>query len=182
MKLYTKKGDKGETSLIGGQRVLKDHLRIEAYGTIDELNSHIGLVHDIMPDDTHKPLLNTVQNTLFVIGSNLAATPESKMEIPNLEEREVLDLEKAIDDMESELPALTNFILPGGHSAVSSVHIARCVCRRAERECVRLSQHVEIDDSIIPYLNRLSDYLFVLARDTARRLNVTEITWKGIRN
>lgn len=181
MKVYTKKGDSGETSLIGGSRVTKDHLRIEAYGTIDELNSHIGYVRDVMPDKSQDELLNTVQNTLFVIGSNLAATPDAKMDIPNLEEHEVIELEKAIDQMEADLPPLKNFILPGGHSSVSATHIARCVCRRAERMCVHLKKEVEIDRSIIPYLNRLSDYLFVLARDAGRRLNAPEITWQGIR-
>ena len=181
MKVYTKTGDKGETSLIGGVRVSKNHLRIEAYGTVDELNSFIGLVRDYTKDATQSELLYKIQNTLFVIGSNLASVPEAKMEVPNLQEKEIIEMEQAIDTMETELPALKNFILPGGHPAVSHAHVARCVCRRAERHCVGLNAIEEIDASIIPYLNRLSDYLFVLSRYLAKENNAEEVTWKGIR-
>lgn len=181
MKVYTKKGDKGETSLIGGKRVSKNHSRIEAYGTLDELNSFVGLVRDYTKNTDARELLYKIQNILFVIGSNLAAHPDAKMEIPNLEEKEILELEAAIDEMEGQLPALTNFILPGGHPAVSHAHVARCVCRRAERLCVSLSAEVEIAASIIPYLNRLSDYFFVLARFLALENKAEEIIWKGIR-
>ncbi|MGB0428924.1 MAG: cob(I)yrinic acid a,c-diamide adenosyltransferase [Bacteroidia bacterium] len=181
MKVYTKTGDKGETSLIGGKRVAKNHERIDAYGTIDELNSFIGLVRDYTQNTEQSDLLYKVQNTLFVIGSNLAAMPESKMEIPNLQEQEIGELETAIDSMEKQLPELKNFILPGGHPAVSHAHVARCICRRAERLCVSVNDHVDIDASIIPYLNRLSDYLFVLSRFLAKENNVEEVIWKGIR-
>lgn len=181
MKVYTKKGDKGLTSLIGGNRVSKSHSRIDAYGTIDELNSFVGLVRDYTQEERQKNLLYKIQNTLFVIGSNLASTPEAKMEIPNLEEVEILELEQAIDLMDAQLPALKNFVLPGGHESVSHAHVARCVCRRAERLSVALSAQEEIDHSIIPYLNRLSDYLFVLSRFLAKENAVDEVIWKGIR-
>ncbi len=181
MKVYTKTGDKGETSLIGGKRVAKNHERIEAYGTIDELNSFIGLVRDYTENKAQSDLLYKIQNTLFVIGSNLAAIPEAKMDIPNLQEKEIGELETAIDLMETELPELKNFILPGGHPAVSHAHVARCVCRRAERLCVAVNDHVDIDPSIIPYLNRLSDYLFVLSRFLAKENGAGEVIWKGIR-
>lgn len=181
MKVYTKKGDKGLTSLIGGARVPKSHVRIEAYGTIDELNSFVGLTRDYTKDPYQRDLLYKVQNTLFVIGSNLASTEDAKMEIPNLEELEIMELEKAIDLMEEELEPLKNFILPGGHAAVSHAHVARCVCRRAERLAVQLSTHVDVDPSIIPYLNRLSDYLFVLSRFLAKENRVEEVIWKGVR-
>ncbi|MBI1185615.1 cob(I)yrinic acid a,c-diamide adenosyltransferase [bacterium] len=181
MKVYTKTGDKGETSLIGGVRVPKSHLRIEAYGTIDELNSFIGLVRDFTTNDIQNKLLYKVQNTLFVVGSNLASVPSAKMEIPNLQEQEISELEEAIDTMEADLPPLKNFILPGGHPSVSHAHVARCVCRRCERLCVALNSHEAIDKSIIPYLNRLSDYLFVLGRFLAKEAGVEEVIWKGIR-
>lgn len=181
MKVYTKTGDKGQTSLIGGQRVAKNHARIDAYGTIDELNSFIGLVRDYTNDTDQSELLYKIQNTLFVIGSNLASIPEAKMEIPNLEDREIGELESNIDKMEAVLEPLKNFILPGGHPAVSHAHVARCVCRRAERLCVALSEIVAIDKSIIPYLNRLSDYLFVLGRFLAKENKAEEVIWKGIR-
>lgn len=181
MKVYTKTGDKGQTSLIGGVRVAKNHSRIEAYGTLDELNSFIGLVRDYTKDVSQNTLLYKVQNTLFVIGSNLASVPEAKMEIPNLQDQEITELEEAIDQMEEQLEPLKNFILPGGHPAVSHAHVARCVCRRAERLCVAVNDHEEIDHSIIPYLNRLSDYLFVLGRFLAKENEAQEVIWKGIR-
>lgn len=181
MKVYTKKGDKGETSLIGGKRVSKAHARIEAYGTIDELNSFVGLVRDYCSDQAQNELLYKIQNTLFVVGSNLASTPDSKMEIPDLKLKEIEELESAIDTMELELPALKNFVLPGGHPAVSHAHVARCVCRRAERLCVLLTDEESIDDSIIPYLNRLSDYFFVLSRKLAYDNDAEEVIWQPIR-
>lgn len=181
MKVYTKTGDKGQTSLIGGVRVAKNHSRIDAYGTIDELNSFIGLVRDYTRDTAQNDLLYKIQNTLFVIGSNLASVPEAKMEIPNLQDQEITELETAIDNMEEHLEPLKNFILPGGHPAVSHAHVARCVCRRAERLCVSVSELEDIDASIIPYLNRLSDYLFVLGRFLAKEREVAEVIWKGIR-
>lgn len=181
MKVYTKTGDKGQTSLIGGVRVAKNHSRIDAYGTIDELNSFIGLVRDYTKDAPQNDLLYKVQNTLFVIGSNLASVPEAKMDIPNLQDQEIAELEQAIDTMEELLEPLKNFILPGGHPAVSHAHVARCVCRRAERLCVAVNDTEEIDHSIIPYLNRLSDYLFVLSRFLAKEQDVAEVIWQGIR-
>jgi len=181
MKIYTKTGDKGTTSLIGGTKVPKSHLRIEAYGTIDELNSHIGLCKDLITDDGAKMILLEIQDRLFTIGSSLACDPikEPKMRIPDLKETDVELLEKEMDSMEGNILPMKNFILPGGHSTLSQLHIARCVCRRAERCCVRLElESLEVEEIIIKYLNRLSDYLFVLSRYTGHRLQVEEIPWK----
>jgi cob(I)alamin adenosyltransferase len=181
-KIYTKTGDKGKTSLIGGTRVFKSDLRIETYGTIDELNSHIGLVIDYTPDEHQRNILKQVQDRLFVIGSSLACDPdkETGMHIPDLKDEDTTLLEKEIDWMNGQLPLMKHFILPGGHAAVSSTHIARCVCRRSERLCVDMQQHeLFIEPLILKYLNRLSDYLFVLARFTAQELHVPEITWEG---
>lgn len=178
MKIYTKTGDKGETSLIGGTRVAKHHIRIEAYGTMDELNSHIGLVRDQIKDEHVVDLLLQIQTTLFTIGSHLASDPEkSKMKLPELMEADILILEKEIDLINEIVPELKNFILPGGHMAVSFCHIARCVCRRAERCVIHLSQTNLIDPLIIQYLNRLSDYLFMLARKISFDLQVQELPW-----
>jgi len=178
LKIYTKTGDNGSTSLIGGTKVLKSDLRIEAYGTVDELNSYIGLCCDLLTDQPSKEILHEVQDRLFTIGSSLACDPEKepRMKIPGLRDDDVLLLEKQIDAMNETLPEMKNFILPGGHPAVSHLHIARCICRRAERACVRLQVQHEL--LIIKYLNRLSDYLFVLARFIAQQLHVTENTWK----
>ena len=181
-KIYTKTGDKGKTSLIGGTRIFKSDLRIETYGTIDELNSHIGLATDYTPDEHQRDILKQVQDRLFVIGSSLACDPdkETGMHIPDLKEEDITLLEKEIDSMNEKLPPMKHFILPGGHAAVSSTHIARSVCRRAERLCVNMQQHeLFIEPIIIKYLNRLSDYLFVLARFTAQELHVPEIIWRG---
>jgi cob(I)alamin adenosyltransferase len=180
LKIYTKTGDKGTTSLIGGTKVLKSDLRIEAYGTIDELNSYVGLCRDLLKEESSVKILQEVQDRLFTIGSSLACDPdkEPKMQIPDLKEEDVILLEKEIDRMNEVLPEMKNFILPGGHSTVSHLHIARCVCRRAERCCVRLQENVKGDSMILKYLNRLSDYLFVLARYTSQLLQVEEITWK----
>ena len=182
IKIYTKTGDKGTTSLIGGTKVFKNNIRIETYGTVDELNSHIGLVSDYTPDEHQRNILKQVQNRLFVIGSSLACDPEklTGMHIPDLKEEDISILENEIDKMSDALPVMKNFILPGGNAAVSSTHIARCVCRRTERLCVNMQQHsVFIEPIIIKYLNRLSDYLFVLARFTAQELHVAEVIWKG---
>ncbi|MBK9660350.1 MAG: cob(I)yrinic acid a,c-diamide adenosyltransferase [Chitinophagaceae bacterium] len=181
IKIYTKTGDDGTTSLIGGTKVPKSHLRIEAYGTVDELNSYIGLCRDLLTDDQGKNTLLEVQDRLFTIGSSLACDPikEPKMRIPDLKETDVELLEKEIDRMNGSIPPMKNFILPGGHIALSQLHIARCVCRRAERCSVRLElESLEVEAIIIKYLNRLSDYLFVLSRYTGQQLNVGEIPWK----
>ena len=180
-KIYTKTGDKGTTSLIGGTKVSKAHLRIEAYGTVDELNSYIGLCKDLLTDKNSIPVLQEVQDRLFTIGSALACDPEkeTKMKIPDLKEEDIRVLEKEIDKMSKLLPAMKSFILPGGHPTVSHLHIARCICRRAERCCVRLEEEKhEVEPVITKYLNRLSDYLFMLARYAGHLLNVAEIPWK----
>jgi len=180
-KIYTKTGDLGKTSLIGGTKVAKSHIRIESYGTVDELNSYIGLVSDHIDHDNSKIILKEIQDRLFTIGSSLACDPDKEplMKIPDLKEADVVVLEKEIDKMNEELPAMKSFILPGGHVAVSTAHIARCVCRRAERLCVNMQQHdVFVDPLVIKYLNRLSDYLFVLARYIGHLLGVAEIPWK----
>ena len=181
-KIYTKTGDKGRTSLIGGTKVFKSDLRIETYGTVDELNSYIGLVKDYTPDEHQCTVLKEIQDRLFVIGSSLACDPDKKtgMHIPDVKDEDIILLEKEIDSMTAQLPPMKHFILPGGHAAVSSTHIARCVCRRTERLCVNMQQHeLFIEPLIIKYLNRLSDYLFVLARFTAQELHVAEVIWKG---
>jgi len=180
MKIYTKTGDKGTTSLIGGTKVLKSDLRIEAYGTVDELNSYVGLCRDLLSDETSKKTFQEIQDRLFTIGSSLACDPEKepKMKIPDLKEDDIVFLEKEIDRMNESLPEMKNFILPGGHPTASHLHIARCVCRRAERCCVRLEDSDEPALLIIKYLNRLSDYLFVLARYASQLLGAEEIPWK----
>ncbi|MBK0401995.1 cob(I)yrinic acid a,c-diamide adenosyltransferase [Adhaeribacter sp. BT258] len=179
MKVYTKTGDKGETSLIGGTRVKKSHLRIETYGTVDELNSYIGLVRDQEVNAGRKDLLKGIQDRLFTIGSSLASDPEkSKMKIPDLHAEDVTLLENEIDKMNDELPPLRVFVLPGGHQSVSFCHLARCVCRRAERLTIGLQEESFVAELVIQYLNRLSDYLFVLSRKMAHELNAEEVPWK----
>lgn len=181
MKIYTKTGDKGTTSLIGGTKVPKSHLRIEAYGTVDELNSHIGLCKDLVTDQKAQEQLLEVQDRLFTIGSSLACDPikAPKMRIPDLKETDVELLEKEMDRMNEVVPPMKSFILPGGHTTLSQLHIARCVCRRAERCCVRLElESLEVEAIIIKYLNRLSDYLFILSRFAGHQLNIPEIPWK----
>ena len=178
-KIYTKKGDEGKTSLIGGTRVLKNHVRIEAYGTVDELNSWIGLLRDETADITTKDILIKIQNRLFDTGSLLAADPEhNKMKLPQLSEEDVTLLEKEIDKMNEKLPPIKNFLLPGGHTVVSHCHITRCICRRAERRVTQLSEESKVEPLVIKYLNRLSDYLFVLSRKLAADYKVQEIPWK----
>jgi cob(I)alamin adenosyltransferase len=180
-KIYTKSGDLGTTSLIGGTRVPKSHLRIETYGTIDELNSYIGLVIDLATDNSSKGMLKEIQDRLFTVGSSLACDPEKAplMKIPDLKEGDIDSLENEIDKMNELLPAMKHFILPGGHPAVSTTHVARCVCRRAERLCVNMQEHeLFVDPLVIKYINRLSDYLFVLSRYISRQLGVVEVKWK----
>lgn len=181
LKIYTKTGDSGKTSLIGGTKVFKNHIRIETYGTVDELNSYIGLSGDHLRHTHSKEILKEIQDRLFTIGSSLACDPEKepKMKIPDLKESDIVLLEKEMDNMTDALPAMKNFILPGGHVAVSTLHVARCVCRRCERLCVHMQQEdLFVDPLVIKYLNRLSDYLFVLARFTSHQLGVEEIPWK----
>ncbi|MCF8319306.1 MAG: cob(I)yrinic acid a,c-diamide adenosyltransferase [Sphingobacteriaceae bacterium] len=178
MKIYTKTGDKGQTSLIGGTRVPKHHLRIESYGTVDELNSYIGLIRDQQVSEHQQNLLKEIQDRLFTIGSALASDPEkSKMKIPDLHQEDIELLEKEIDTMTAELPELRHFILPGGSNAVSFCHLARCVCRRAERICVHLSEDSFVDEKVMVYLNRLSDYLFVLSRKLCFDNQIEENKW-----
>lgn len=180
-KIYTKTGDLGRTSLIGGTKVPKSNIRIEAYGTIDELNSCIGLTADHLNHEHSKNILKEIQDRLFTIGSSLACDPEkeSKLKIPDLKESDIALLENEIDEMNSTLPDMKSFILPGGHVAISTAHVTRCVCRRAERLCVSMQEHdLFVEPLVIKYLNRLSDYLFVLARFTGHLLGVADIPWK----
>ena len=178
MKIYTKKGDSGETSLFGGTRVKKSDIRIEAFGDIDELNSYIGLLASMPEYTSCQNVLEKIQNNLFITGSMLAAESESaKTKIPVLKPNETEILENEIDRMTNSLPPLQGFILPGGNEAISFCHIARCICRRAERHIVTLSQHHPVEGIVIIYLNRLSDYLFVLARQTAYGMDVKERLW-----
>lgn len=178
MKIYTKTGDKGQTSLIGGTRVPKYHLRIETYGTVDELNSYIGLImcQDIEAHD--QQLLKEIQDRLFTVGASLAADPEkSKMKIPDLHDSDITLLENEMDAANETLPPLKHFVLPGGNTVVSYCHIARCVCRRAERLTVELAENSFVDEHVTIYLNRLSDYLFVLARKLTSYFNAEENVW-----
>ena len=181
MKIYTKTGDKGTTSLIGGTKVLKSHERIEAYGTLDELNAHIGLCRDLIEEQSIKDFLGEVQDRLFTIGSALACDPEKEtsLKIPDLQENDIIKLEQGIDSMDEFLEPLRSFILPGGHPVVSHIHIARCVCRRTERLMVSLLLPDDADENrMIKYINRLSDYLFTLSRYVAKLVNAREIEWK----
>ncbi len=175
-KIYTKTGDAGKTSLFGGKRLSKDHVRIEAYGTIDELNAFVGLVADFASAEEVAEL-RRIQDRLFVIGSILATDPEKEMSIPDLSEDDITFLEKGIDRMDEILPALQHFILPGGHESVSHAHVARVVCRRAERRVVHLGTEEPIHELVVPYLNRLSDYLFNLGRKIAFDRKVEEVKW-----
>jgi cob(I)alamin adenosyltransferase len=178
-KIYTKTGDGGETSLFGGKRLPKHHLRIETYGTVDELNAFLGLLMDGLVNPGIRNLLFEVQNRLFTVGANLASDPEKPLATPDLLESDIELLEQAIDQMEAALPPLKNFILPGGHSSVSQAHVARTVCRRAERLASALASEEAVDPIILRYLNRLSDYLFVLSRKIAQDLGVQEVIWEG---
>lgn len=186
-KIYTKTGDSGNTSLIGGTKVPKSHIRIESYGTVDEINSYIGLIID-SNDFSHKSrlagtsisTLREIQDRLFTIGSSLACDPdkETKLKIPDLNESDVELLEKSIDSMNEVLPEMRSFILPGGSISISHMHVARCICRRAERMCVLLNQDSFVDPLCIKYLNRLSDYLFVLSRYDGFLRGIKDIEWK----
>ncbi|HAP01146.1 MAG TPA: cob(I)yrinic acid a,c-diamide adenosyltransferase [Bacteroidetes bacterium] len=179
MKIYTKKGDTGTTQLIGGTRVSKNNIRIESYGTIDELNSYIGLTRDYTSDTQTKNFLKEIQDRLFTIGSSLASDPEkSRMKIPDLKTEDVALLEKEIDRMNDLLPEMKNFILPGGTPGNSICHIARCVCRRSERLIVALAEIETTEPLILQYINRLSDYLFVLSRKISKDENAEEVSWK----
>lgn len=178
-KIYTKTGDKGETSLIGGTRLPKQHIRIEAYGTVDELNAHIGLLRDVTPVETFTfELLLRIQDRLFTMGSHLAADPEkNKMTLPELFDEDVTALEHAIDKMNESLPEMKHFVLPGGHIHVSYAHIARTVCRRAERAVLKLAENERVAPILPQYLNRLSDYIFVLSRFMGQELKANEMKW-----
>ena len=185
MKVYTKTGDTGTTALFGGTRVPKDHARIESYGTVDELNSYIGLIRDQEMKQHYKDILIEIQDRLFTVGAMLATPPEKEV-LKNGEKRlqnlgiiesDIEFLEKEIDAMEDSLPQMTHFVLPGGHTTVSYCHIARCVCRRAERLATHLHEIEPTNELVIKYLNRLSDYLFVLARKLSKDLQVDEVQW-----
>jgi cob(I)alamin adenosyltransferase len=181
LKIYTKTGDKGETSLIGGTRVPKYHDRIEAYGTLDELNSFIGLIRDQpMGEETRKVLIE-IQDRIFTAESLLAADPSVELKsLPGLRENDIILLENEIDKMNETLPELRTFILPGGNTTVSFCHIARTICRRAERLTIRLIEQEPKTiqgEMVVKYLNRLSDYLFVLARKIAKDTNAIETNW-----
>lgn len=181
LKIYTKTGDQGKTSLIGGTKVSKSHIRIDTYGTVDELNSYIGLVCDHLTDPDSRTTLKEIQDRLFTIGSSLACDPEKepKMKIPDLTEPDISLLEQQIDKMNDKLEPMKFFILPGGHIAVSTAHVARCVCRRAERCCVLLNETSgNVEPLVLKYLNRLSDYLFVLARYIGHLNGTAEIAWR----
>ena len=185
MKIYTKTGDKGTTALFGGTRVPKHHIRIESYGTIDELNSHLGLIRDQEINQQYKDLLIHIQDRLFTVGAILATDPEKailkngkeRLNIPKISAEDIERLEKEMDSMNTELPPMTHFVLPGGHQTVSFCHIARCVCRRAERLATALNDIEGIEPNALMYLNRLSDYLFVLARKLSYDLQANEIKW-----
>lgn len=179
MKIYTKTGDAGSTSLFGGKRVLKSDLRIDAYGTVDELNSWIGVLRDQPVNQTRSELLIEIQDRLFTIGSTLATEPEKhSTRIPLLIESDIELLEKEMDKMDAQLPAMRFFVLPGGHQSISFGHVARTVCRRGERLVIALHQVDPVDELVIKYLNRLSDYLFMLCRMMAHDLKVEETPWK----
>lgn len=185
MKIYTKTGDKGTTALFGGTRVPKHHIRIESYGTIDELNSHIGLIRDQDIDEHQKQILIIIQDRLFTIGAILATDPKKailksgkqRLNIPKISDQDIALLEQEMDSMNEALPEMTHFVLPGGHQTVSFCHIARCVCRRAERLASHLNDLEPFQAETLMYINRLSDYLFVLARKLSYDLKAKEIKW-----
>jgi cob(I)alamin adenosyltransferase len=179
MKIYTRTGDTGQTGLLGGARVSKNDPRIEAYGTIDELNSHTGMLRDLAGQH-HADLLVEIQNTLFAIGSRLASQSDEearKFKVPSVTDQDITALEKAMDAMDADLEPMRNFILPGGHQAISQAHICRTVCRRAERRVIELGQGTDVPEVIIRYLNRLSDLFFMLARHLGKLLNAPEVPW-----
>jgi cob(I)alamin adenosyltransferase len=185
MKIYTKTGDKGTTALFGGTRVPKHHIRIESYGTVDELNSHLGMLRDQKIDSHSHEILLHIQERLFTVGSILATDPEKatlksgeqRLNIPRISSEDIQLLEQEMDNMNEELPPMTHFVLPGGHQTVSVCHISRCVCRRAERLATALYELEPFEAEVLQYLNRLSDYLFVLARKLSKDLQAKEIQW-----
>ncbi len=178
MKIYTKTGDKGTTGLYGGARVLKSHTRVESYGTVDELNSHVGLVRDQEVNEGRAAILENIQDKLLVMGAILGTEPgNSKVKVPAIHPEDIKLLEDEIDRMDEDLPVMKNFVLPGGHQSVSFCHITRCVCRRAERLVIRLNEEEPVDPLVIQYLNRLSDFFFVLARKMVQELEVEETPW-----
>lgn len=185
MKVYTKTGDKGTTALFGGTRVPKHHIRIESYGTVDELNSYIGLIRDQDINPDYKKILIEIQDRLFTVGAILATDPEKailksgkeRLNIPKISDEDITLLEQEMDTMEAPLPPMTHFVLPGGHQTVSFCHIARCVCRRAERLATALNDIEPFQPNTLMYLNRLSDYLFVLARKLSNDLQADEVKW-----
>jgi len=180
MKIYTKTGDTGQTSLIGGTRVSKAALRIDTYGTVDELNSYVGLVRDQPVNEGRKELLKEIQDRLFTVGAELATDPgkSPRKPMPAIVPPDIERLEQAMDAMDAGLPELRKFVLPGGHQAVSFCHLARTVCRRAERLTIALAENEPVDPLVIQYLNRLSDYFFVLSRTMAQELGAEEVTWE----
>ncbi|MEM0518647.1 MULTISPECIES: cob(I)yrinic acid a,c-diamide adenosyltransferase [Aequorivita] len=185
MKIYTKTGDAGTTALFGGTRVPKHNIRIESYGTVDELNANLGMIRSHAIDDHSKKIVIQIQNILFTIGSTLATDPnkailksgKERLNIPKVEEEDILLLETEMDAMNEALPEITHFVLPGGNPVVSSCHIARTVCRRAERRITLLNEKEPVNELVIKYLNRLSDYLFVLARKLSKDTNAEETQW-----
>jgi cob(I)alamin adenosyltransferase len=179
MKIYTRKGDDGTTGLLGGVRVSKHHARIEAYGNVDELNSYLGLARDLLAGSPHAEFLLAIQDRLFTIGSHLAVDPahQGKMQLPSLEQADVTALEIEMDRMDESLPPMKNFVLPGGHITVSHIHIARCICRRAERSIVFLHEQAPVETLIMEYMNRLSDYLFTLSRMVTLEAKALETPW-----
>lgn len=178
MKIYTKTGDNGTTSLIGGTRLSKSHVRIDAYGTVDELNSYIGLLRDQPVNELRRDLLKEIQDRLFTVGSHLASeSGQTKRILPDLLETDVTFLETEMDKIDAQVPKLRAFVLPGGHQSVSFGHVARTVCRRAERSVINLAQQEEVEEIVIRYLNRLSDYLFMLCRAMTYELEIEEVTW-----
>nr|WP_321222992.1 cob(I)yrinic acid a,c-diamide adenosyltransferase [uncultured Psychroserpens sp.] len=185
MKIYTKTGDKGTTALFGGTRVPKHHIRIDSYGTVDELNSHLGLIRDQEINNHYKDVLIDIQDRLFTVGAILATDPEKatlkngkdRLNIPKISEEDIEQLEQEMDKMNESLPQMTHFVLPGGHQTVSFCHIARCVCRRAERLASALNELEPFQPESLKYLNRLSDYLFVLARKLSYDLQADEVKW-----
>jgi cob(I)alamin adenosyltransferase len=181
MKIYTKTGDKGKTSLFTGRRVSKHDLRIESYGTVDELNSYIGLIKDHAPEGEDLSLMHRIQDRLFTIGSVLATEPEKKgdkrFKTPEISEEDISALEDSMDKMNEELPEMTHFVLPGGHPTVSFCHVGRTVCRRAERRITELNEQTPVEEKVIKYINRLSDYLFVLARYWGQKVKANEVKW-----
>lgn len=180
MKIYTKKGDKGQTSLFGGARLPKSHIQIDAYGSVDELNAHVGLLKSDTGTGYHHRLLTDIQNMLFTIGSHLALDPEAqKVKLPEPDPDGIGKLEAAIDKMEETLPELRSFVLPGGSRQSAQAHVCRCVCRRAERRVVELAAMQEIHPVIVPYLNRLSDYFFVLSRKILAEQGIGDEIWQS---